>query len=132
MMSQHLSQALQQLRKDEENYKNPRGRVRTSTNRNDRGSSYDRRARKRWLLTNFGDGTVCPCAFCGCDLTFNSITVDRITPACEGGTYRRDNIRPACWKCNTEDGQALGQARKNAKNAASGKPRKASTPPQAG
>lgn len=108
MMSPHLSEALAKLRADEERYKNPNNRIRTSTNRNARGSSYDRRARKRWLLAKHGDGTTCPCAFCGCELAFETVTVDRIIPAYEGGTYRRDNIRPACWKCNTEDGQQRG------------------------
>lgn len=35
------------------------------------------------------------------------LTVDRIIPGCKGGTYRRDNIRPACGGCNSETGGAL-------------------------
>lgn len=32
------------------------------------------------------------------------LTVDRITPGCQGGTYRRTNIRPACPLHNSETG----------------------------
>lgn len=35
------------------------------------------------------------------------LTIDRITPGCQGGTYRRSNIRPACGGCNSETGGAL-------------------------
>lgn len=35
------------------------------------------------------------------------LTVDRIIPGCKGGTYRRNNIRPACGGCNSETGGAL-------------------------
>lgn len=35
------------------------------------------------------------------------MTVDRILPGCKGGTYRRNNIRPACGGCNSETGGAL-------------------------
>lgn len=37
------------------------------------------------------------------------LTVDRITPGCQGGTYRRTNIRPACGPCNSETGGALAR-----------------------
>lgn len=36
----------------------------------------------------------------------STVTVDRIIPGCRGGTYRRDNIRPACTDCNSETGGA--------------------------
>ena len=39
------------------------------------------------------------------------LTVDRITPGCQGGTYRRANIRPACGKCNSETGGATRSKR---------------------
>lgn len=39
--------------------------------------------------------------------TFRRLTVDRIIPGCNGGTYRRNNIRPACARCNSETGGAL-------------------------
>lgn len=80
----------------------------------------DRKIRKQWLLSEFGDGTVVLCAFgCGTHLTYETITVDRYPiPGAEGGTYKRDNIRPACDKCNTADGSKLGHARKAAKHKA--------------
>lgn len=80
----------------------PRG----TTNTNVRGSSYDRRVRKQWLLDTFGDGTTVVCSFEGCDrvLTFKTMTVDRFPiPGGEGGRYVRGNIRPACGPCNYAD-----------------------------
>jgi hypothetical protein len=38
-----------------------------------------------------------------------TITVDRIVPGRDGGTYRRNNIRPACGPCNSETGGALAR-----------------------
>lgn len=35
------------------------------------------------------------------------LTIDRIIPGAKGGTYRRNNIRPACAGCNSETGGAL-------------------------
>ena len=35
------------------------------------------------------------------------LTIDRIIPGCHGGTYRRNNIRPACGPCNSETGGGL-------------------------
>ena len=49
----------------------------------------------------------CRCYRCGRLLTVDTVTVDRIVPGCKGGTYRRDNIRPACGPCNSETGGAL-------------------------
>lgn len=56
----------------------------------------------------------CRCYRCGNLLTVETVTVDRIKPGCLGGTYRRDNIRPACGRCNSETGGALGAARRAA------------------
>jgi hypothetical protein len=53
------------------------------------------------------DVPACRCYRCGCLLTVDTVTVDRIIPGCQGGTYRRDNIRPACGHCNSEVGGAL-------------------------
>lgn len=86
----------------------PRG----TTNRNDRGNTVARRARKQWLLDTFGDGTYAPCTFCDVELDWGTITADRIVPGCEGGTYCRDNIRPACLTCNSLEGSALRERRK--------------------
>jgi hypothetical protein len=56
-----------------------------------------------------GDGwrIACRCYRCGCLLTIDTVTVDRIVPGCKGGTYRRTNIRPACGGCNSETGGQL-------------------------
>lgn len=86
----------------------PAGKPRGTSNTNARGSSYARRARKQYLLDQFGDGKTTTCYRCPAVLDFSTITVDRIIPGCHGGTYRRNNIRPACSPCNTETGGKLG------------------------
>lgn len=48
----------------------------------------------------------CRCYRCGTLLTAETVSVDRIIPGCQGGTYRRDNIRPACERCNSITGGA--------------------------
>lgn len=71
----------------------------------DRGSAEDRRRRKTYLLNTYGNGFTAPCAFCRAELTFSTMTVDRFPiPGRQGGRYTRDNIRPACLGCNSEDG----------------------------
>jgi hypothetical protein len=90
-------------------------RPRGTSNTNARGSSYTRRIRRAYLLATFGDGERAQCyrfEVCGTVVDDSTITVDRIVPGCEGGTYRRDNIRPACAPCNSETGGALGAARR--------------------
>lgn len=103
---------------------------RGTTNRNDRGSSETRRRRREWLVATFradldlqvtmlgaalkpahhlpvllGHGEpACRCYRCGVLLTADTVSVDRIIPGCRGGTYRRDNIRPACGRCNSITG----------------------------
>lgn len=121
---------------------------RGTSNRNERGSSYSRRARRQWLVETyranvdlilvewaFGGvsldtfvvtvaelrtfpGVVsaeavpaCRCYRCGALLTAETLTVDRIIPGCKGGTYRRDNIRPACGPCNSETGGPLANGK---------------------
>jgi 5-methylcytosine-specific restriction endonuclease McrA len=86
----------------------PRG----TSNKNVTGSAADRRRRKQHLLDTFGDGTWCDCSFCGVVLDFGTVTVDRIIPGCLGGTYRRDNIRPACLSCNSIHGNTLQASRR--------------------
>lgn len=74
-----------------------------------RGNAEDRRRRKLYLLNTYGDGNTAPCAFCRAPLTFDSVTVDRFPiPGHKGGRYTRDNIRPACGSCNSEDGGRQG------------------------
>ena len=57
----------------------------------------------------------CRCYRCGKPLTIETVTVDRIIPGCRGGTYRRNNIRPACGGCNSETGGALANHAKKKK-----------------
>jgi hypothetical protein len=81
--------------------------TRGTTNRNARGNTADRAARRRYLLVTFGDGERCPCYRCAAPLTCATVTVDRVVPGVAGGRYTRDNIRPACGPCNSETGGAL-------------------------
>lgn len=89
---------------------------RGTSNANARGNSRDRAHRRAWLLAQFGNGWVAPCYRCEVLLDDETITVDRITPGCEGGSYfDKDNIRPACGDCNSETGGRLGAQRKEAR-----------------
>lgn len=98
--------------------------ARGTTNANSRGGADDRRRRREWLVETFradvdaigvewigGPDLVqdvvmpaCRCYRCGLLLTVDTVTVDRIVPGCRGGTYRRNNIRPACGTCNSVTG----------------------------
>lgn len=99
---------------------------RGTTNGNARGGSDDRRRRREWLVQTYrADADVivipfnppvttatlvgmgepaCRCYRCGKLLTVDTLTVDRIVPGCQGGTYARSNIRPACGTCNSSTG----------------------------
>lgn len=105
---------------------------RGTTNGNARGSSYERRRRRAWIMEAWAADVpgLVRCYRCGC-LLFNPddepgellpyvrvlyvfdvfnlqpLTIDRIIPGCQGGTYRRNNIRPACGSCNSETGGAV-------------------------
>lgn len=106
------------------------------SNGNERGSAEDRRRRRVWLVETYranvdvvryypsplgrtlaaqaplGRGRpACRCYRCGFLLTVEVVTVDRIIPGCRGGTYRRNNIRPACSGCNSETGGPLAKAK---------------------
>lgn len=106
---------------------------RGTSNGNSAGSAKDRRNRKLWLLKTYAADTkarwrfsqlvpceddhpgaqdVCRCYRCGTLLNFEALTVDRIIPGCQGGTYRRNNIRPACADCNSKTGGATRAKRK--------------------
>jgi len=91
--------------------------TRGTSNTNARGSSEDRRRRRRFLLETFGDGTTALCSFENCTelLTEETITVDRIIPGCEGGRYTRGNIRPMCGFHNQSTGGVLGNKRSQQK-----------------
>lgn len=82
---------------------------RGTTDRNSRGNATDRRARKQWLLDEFGDGKTAACAFdCGTMVDIDTIYVDRHpVPGCLGGRYVRTNIRPSCGSCNSRFGATL-------------------------
>lgn len=64
-----------------------------------RGNSAARRARKFWMLATWGDGTQAPCVHCQTTLTYETVEADRIQP---GGSYRRENVQPACRSCNLD------------------------------
>jgi hypothetical protein len=70
-----------------------------------RGNSYDKRARKRWLLSPDapygGNGSKVKCVHCLTDLTYETVESDRIQP---GGTYARHNVQPSCRHCNASRG----------------------------
>lgn len=106
---------------------------RGTTNGNSRGGSDARRRRREWLVQTYradvdavwfalpdgirfggvfgaphGEGeAACRCYRCGLLLTVETVTVDRIIPGCQGGTYKRSNIRPACLPCNSKTGATL-------------------------
>jgi hypothetical protein len=54
-----------------------------------------------------GAQPACRCYRCGVLLTCETVTVDRIRPGCQGGTYARPNIRPACGTCNASTGATV-------------------------
>lgn len=61
-----------------------------------------------------GTGTpACRCYRCGKLLTVDTVTADRIKPGCQGGTYKRPNIRPCCSNCNSETGGATRRISKH-------------------
>lgn len=87
--------------------------MRGTSNRNVRGNSADRKARRAFLLEKFGiykwlfKTPICRCYRCKILLTEAQLTIDRIVPGARGGRYTRDNIRPACGTCNSETGGAV-------------------------
>lgn len=118
---------------------------RGTTNRNARGSSTDRRRRREYLVEHYradvdvlvgeageiiaqtpitdgrgqlyGDAwrRACRCYRCGELLTVDTVSPDRRIPGCEGGTYARDNIRPACDPCQSKTGGILSGQRRAAR-----------------
>lgn len=66
-----------------------------------RGNSYDKRARKLWILATFGDGKKCKCTHCGMTVTYETVESDRKVP---GGSYEHKNIQPSCRPCNIARG----------------------------
>lgn len=80
---------------------------RGTTNRDVRGNSKNRAARRQWLVNVYGNGEKVLCYRCREPLTVDTVTSDRIVPGVAGGTYRRENIRPACLGCNASTGARL-------------------------
>jgi hypothetical protein len=89
--------------------------VRGTSNGNDSGNSRDRRRRRAWLLSAHRDpetGQV-PCLAelhhpdCPGFVDEHTLTVGRIRAGVDGGTYRRDNIRPEFGLCNSRHGGGL-------------------------
>lgn len=106
---------------------------RGTSNGNQRGGSDARARRRAWLVQTYradrdviavlGSARVpvlievlpgteraqpaCRCYRCGLLLTVDTVTVDRIVPGCRGGTYARNNIRPACGTCNSSTGATV-------------------------
>ena len=93
--------------------------ARGTSNSNARGSASARAARRAYLLRTYAadvllDGEpACRCWRCGALLTEATMTVDRIHAGADGGSYRRENIRPACAPCNIWAGHRT-QAKKRA------------------
>jgi hypothetical protein len=94
--------------------------TRTRAGGEKRGNSYDRAARRRWLLSPAaghdyghgwiafdGNGTKVPCIHCEAMLDDSTVEADRIIP---GGSYRRDNVQPACRQCNLSRSNNLSWA----------------------
>ena len=67
----------------------------------------------------------CRCYRCGTVLTVETVTADRRIPGVLGGTYRQDNLRPACGPCNSITGGALARDKtlRSAKGRAAAKKR---------
>jgi len=61
---------------------------------------------------------LCRCYRCGKLLDVNSVSPDKIKPQALGGTYRRENIRPACDGCQSLTGGILGAQRRELRKAA--------------
>lgn len=40
------------------------------------------------------------CAYCGCDLDYEEMTIDHILPIYRGGTNYPANLNPCCKSCN--------------------------------
>jgi 5-methylcytosine-specific restriction endonuclease McrA len=67
----------------------------------DRPNSRQRAASRQALANEFGDGTQCPCVSCGRNVGVDStMSLDRIIPGSDGGSYARSNLVPNCYDCN--------------------------------
>lgn len=77
-----------------------------------RGNSYDRKRRRLWILATFDTDLGLGVARCHLGISDRchtivdegTMSVDRIDPA---GTYRRDNVQPACVPCQNKQGALI-------------------------
>lgn len=83
-----------------------------------RGSTRNRHARRAWLLATFDPDLGPELARCHLGIAGDrchvyvddrTLTVDRIDP---GGSYRRDNIQPACVPCQNKQGALITAERR--------------------
>lgn len=92
----------------------PHTNARGTTNKNERGNTRDRAARRAYLIKTFASDVSplwCRCYRCGVILNKNTVTVDRIVPGSKGGKYTRNNIRPSCSACASVTGGKLAALR---------------------
>lgn len=73
----------------------------TGMARRHRNPKYYRRVRRELLADNPR------CYLCGCDVTYQTATVDHLIPLEKGGSNGRDNLRLACHKCNQVKGAKM-------------------------
>jgi hypothetical protein len=66
----------------------------------DRPGSKQRKANRQALLKEFGNGKRAPCVCCGRNVTESTMSLDRIIPGSDGGTYRQGNLVPMDYDCN--------------------------------
>lgn len=89
---------------------------RGTSNGNATGNAASRRRRKLRMLAPYGGhggtGETVPCYRCRKDLTYATLTVDRIVAGLDGGTYAWPNVRPACSECNIYTGNMLRDHRR--------------------
>lgn len=68
------------------------------------GNSTDRAKRRKALQTEFGDGTKCPCLYCGVyigdAIGEGTLEQDKVYTTAQGGRYRVSNLVPSCSDCN--------------------------------
>lgn len=68
------------------------------------GNSTDRARRRKALQEEFGDGTKCPCVYCGIYVGDavgpGTLEQDKIYTTAEGGRYKIANLIPSCSDCN--------------------------------
>jgi len=91
--------------------------VRGTTNKYVTGNARDRARRRARIVARDGwpEVGIVLCRWCDVPLLQDddpeapgqSVTMDRVVPGCEGGTYQLDNLVPACRNCNESRGGKL-------------------------